>query len=181
MIDSKFTTTAKELAQLFGVTPKAIGDAKRTGRLSNGVSWHKAPGARFPLYDPVAATLEWDANADATSQQVHLAKGTRRKKPTVDKTSSLVEIKKAQALVDLERRTLQLEREKGILVERETVYDSLFEFAQKVRGRLRAVPARIVDDLLAAQDRVDTLRILSEAIDEALNELADADEQSLKI
>jgi hypothetical protein len=35
--------------------------------------------------------------------------------------------------------------------------------------------------LLASADRVDTLRILNEAIDEALNELADADTKSLKL
>jgi hypothetical protein len=181
MTDDRFTVKAKELAARFGVSPKAIGDAKRSGRLSAGVSWKVLPGERYPNYDPDAARIEWDENAHPEAQQVKLGEGTRRAKPTVNKKSSLVDIKKAQALIDLEHKTLKLDRERETLVERQAVYDSLFEFAQKVRGRLRAIPSRIVDDLLASADRVDTLRILNEAIDEALNELADADTKSLKL
>jgi hypothetical protein len=88
MTDDRFTVKAKELAARFGVSPKAIGDAKRSGRLSAGVSWKVLPGERYPNYDPEAARIEWDENAHPEAQQVKLGEGTRRAKPTVNKNQA---------------------------------------------------------------------------------------------
>jgi len=179
-VDSKdFNLTGAALARMFGVTAKSIRDARTDGRLSEGVSWVPGAGPGLVRYNAAAAQIEWDANAQDGRQKIYLAEGVRT--DGITKSSTFNDIKKAQARVDLERKTLELQKTKGILVEKARVYDALFEFAQKVRGRVRAVPARIVDDLLASPDRVDALRILSEALDEALNDLADADDKNLKI
>lgn len=179
--------TLSAYAKRHNVTPKAAKVWIYEGKIT---SWEKVNG-RYVI-DADKCDVELELNSDpryratsaengAKNNRSSKAENTRRAKPTVNKKSSLVDIKKAQALVDLERRTLQLEREKQILVERQAVYDTLFEFAQKVRGRIRAVPSRVVDDVMACADRVDALRLLSEAIDDALNELADTNIENTRV
>jgi hypothetical protein len=178
--------SVKEYAARHGVTLKAVKIWIYEGKIT-----HVEKVGRAYVIDPVRCDEDLKSNQNPSYQKTSAENGARngaKDKPTAAKTktrissaSSLADIKKAQARVDLERKTLELQKTKGILVEKARVYDALFEFAQKVRGRVRAVPARIVDDLLASPDRVDALRILSEALDEALNDLADADDKNLKI
>lgn len=155
-----------KVAQALGVTRDAVRQARISGRLKEGTAWKKQ--GKTYKFDLDRTRYEWNAN----SQRPQTTAVRPSVKGKLDNLT-LNDIKKQQAAVDLDRKTLELETLKGTLVAKDEVYTELFEFAQKVRRRLQAVPSRIVDELLAARTRPEALKMLTEAIDEALTELSD--------
>lgn len=160
MAKTRFDISQTAMAKLFGVTPKAVQDALKTGKLTEGVSYLSRGGRYY--FDAEKAKEEWIGNS------------TERKiKFDLDENSTLNDVKKALARTELEKKTIELAKLRGELVEASQVYSDLFEFGQKVRQRIQAVPKRIVDDLLAADSRVDAMRLLTDAISDALSDLSD--------
>lgn len=169
--DGKVSTP--ELAAIFGVSREAISEARRRGQLTEGRSFTKR--GRLYRWDVVEARKEWNSNVTGHGNGRTIGEAGQEK----PNGTSIAAIKKAQAVVDLEKKKIELDRLKGTLVEKDSVYKELFEFGQKVRQRMQAIPARIVDDVLAAASRTEALRIIADAIDDGLTDLADAD--NLKI
>jgi len=65
-------------------------------------------------------------------------------------------------------------KEQGVYVERDKVYSQLFEFGKHLRVALQSIPNRVVDNMLAARSRNEAFNILSEAINETLEQLTAA-------
>jgi hypothetical protein len=77
-------------------------------------------------------------------------------------------------------QTLKLEIEiaqmRNQLIDKDEAYAEMYAFGQRVRQRLEAIPKRIVDNIMAEDDRVEVQRMLRDAIDDALLSLTDTPE-----
>lgn len=72
---------------------------------------------------------------------------------------------------------LKYDKEAGLVVNKQAVQIALFEFGREIRSDLTAIPARIVDYILAAKSRHEALQIMEKAIHEALTKLSDIDKR----
>jgi hypothetical protein len=66
---------------------------------------------------------------------------------------------------------IELAQSQNDLVRREDVYTELYTFGKMIRNRLEGVPVRVVDGVMAATDRVEVIRLITEEIDAALTAL----------
>lgn len=66
---------------------------------------------------------------------------------------------------------LELAEKQGLLVNKQKVYKSLFEYGQVLRTDLLAIPDRYIDEILAADSRNAAHQKLYEAISKALEQL----------
>lgn len=110
------------------------------------------------LRPPIGAPMS-DARIDAMRERLSGMNGTQVKVA-----------KDAVAVLEGEIKLAQLT---GELLRSAEVYSELFSFGQRIRNRMDAVPARIVDELAVTEDRTERMRIIRDALDEALTELAE--------
>lgn len=89
---------------------------------------------------------------------------------------SINELKKAHLLLKVKREKMELDKRAGELVEKRAVYRALFEFAAMLRSDLEAIPDRVTDDMLAAEDRHTAYSILSDDLHRVLNKFAEMNE-----
>jgi hypothetical protein len=69
---------------------------------------------------------------------------------------------------------IEIQKQKGILVEKAIVYDQLFSFGNELRNTLLFIPDRITDKVIAAiGNRTKTHGIIYDAIAEELEKLSD--------
>lgn len=66
---------------------------------------------------------------------------------------------------------IELAQAQNDLVRRADVYSEMYEFGQLIRNRLEGVPVRVVDSVMAATDRVEVIRLITEEINAALTAL----------
>lgn len=164
--------TTTQLAKILGIPATKLRNGLQTGRIPRNLYTKGKPGKPH-IFDREASVKAWRENAN-TQNTPHMRRGREGGPNSTPNTKTLVELRADRERVEYEKSKLDLEVKRGKLVVKDDVYKALFEFAQLVRQRLQAVPKRVVDDVLAAPNRADALRILSEQIDGALTELADA-------
>lgn len=163
MAKTKFDTSQSKLAKLMGVSTKAVLDARVTGKLPEGICYEQR-GTRY-FYNEELSRKHWLENSSPGYSNIG--------KIDLPKNATITAVKTAVARVDLQKKTIELSQLRGQLVETKVIYSDLFEFGQKVRQRIQAIPARVVDDLLAAKSRVDAMKILNDAISDSLSDLSD--------
>jgi biotin operon repressor len=89
----------------------------------------------------------------------------------VSEEISFSEARRKKQIYDAEIARITALKEQGLYVEKEKVYSQLTEFGQIVRGRLQAIPNRVIDNILSAKTRNEAQLLLVTAIDEALESL----------
>ena len=81
------------------------------------------------------------------------------------------QLKQAKTVAEVQRIKIQNDILAGKVVDKNLVYQQLFEFGGMLRQRLEAIPDRIVDQILATKDRAKIYQIVMESIHEALEEI----------
>lgn len=81
------------------------------------------------------------------------------------------QLKQAKTVAEVQRIKIQNDILSGKVVDKNLVYQQLFEFGGMLRQRLESIPDRIVDQLLVTKDRAKAYQILMESIHEALEEI----------
>lgn len=100
--------------------------------------------------------------------------------PEQKAVNKMLMAKEAKAVYDAKLAQLEYERETGKLVEKQVVYRALFAAGQRIRDRLQGIPARVIDDMLAAPSRIDALTILTKEIHGILEDLSNMNEITIK-
>lgn len=84
-----------------------------------------------------------------------------------------------KAIIELALEKKKLEELQGVLVRKDDVEKALFAVGSQLKNSLLAIPQRIIEDVLAAPTRVESLNIMHEAMAECLEVYANL--ESLKI
>ncbi|MGY3090877.1 hypothetical protein ACVWYF_003941 [Hymenobacter sp. UYAg731] len=84
----------------------------------------------------------------------------------------MAELRRYALQLKVELAELELGVLLGELLPRRAVYQALFEKGQEVRIRLEAIPHRIIEDMLAADNSTEALALLNKEIDCALKDVA---------
>ena len=91
--------------------------------------------------------------------------------PIISKDMSLKDAIKANEILEAIERQMKIRKTKGELVEKDTVYKSLFQFGQTIRAKIESIPERYIDEIISATSRNKAYQVLTKAINEALQEL----------
>lgn len=86
---------------------------------------------------------------------------------------TITDVKKKTAEIKMHREALLLRKEKGELVDKAEVYKALFAAGAELRNAFTTIPDRIIDQVLASQDRAEAHQVLTNAIQEALNKISE--------
>jgi len=92
-----------------------------------------------------------------------------------DTTLVYAEIIRRKALIELALEKKKLEEAEDILVRKEDVEKVLFSYGNQLKKSLLSVPARVIDDMLSAANKIESLNILTEALVECLEVYANID------
>jgi hypothetical protein len=179
------TVTTTELAKILGVSTGKLRTAIATGRVP--ATCYTKDGGRTGTYrfDEKSAVREYRENANHKSINKKYLAANPGLDPSAaaptDKTkmgkgqATLTQIRQDTELLNYEKKLLELEQLKGTLVVKAEVYMELYAHGQRVRQAIQSVPKRTIDDIRAASNRTEAAKILSDALDDALRVLADAD------
>ena len=89
-----------------------------------------------------------------------------------------VRLKEGIAMMDYKLKEIHLKKEQGAVVDRESVDRALFAAGDEIKQALLAMPARIVDELIAMRgDRHGAINLMEDNIRQILMKLADAKQQ----
>jgi len=172
--------SVREFAERMGVKHTAIIRAMDIGWIEKGVYVHPANGHRKIL--PDIAKEEWEQNQNPAMDHFREMGKKNTGKKLAEKrgggnsdSSTLTSVKTQEAKVKLQVDLIKLRKLKGELVEKDAVYDALFEFGRLIRDTIMVVPDRIIDRIMAAKTRNEAHIILTEELDDALRGLSDAD------
>lgn len=99
-----------------------------------------------------------------------------------NKNETMVSVKLEIEKVKLAKETLLLKEKEGELVSMKDVQKALYEKGSDVKMKLQSIPARVVDNIMAAclVGRNDVLNVLSEAIDEELLKIGEVSNFKIK-
>lgn len=164
-----------EFGRRKGVSHTAVANAIASGRLVKSVVVLKN-GRRGVM--PTLADKEWVENTDTTHWRsrysVNGGSNAEEVDPEQTKASSsagLNAAKKAKAIYDAKLAELEYKKKSGVLVEKKKVYESLFDFGKELRNELLALPDRVIDDILAAPSRNESLTVLYDGLAKVLEQL----------
>lgn len=170
--------TAAAVAQLMGVSRTLIAKNCRDGIIP-ATAWRKH-GHTYSIdaraaFKAMGRELPPELKGKKPMAETLTAAGTEARKAAEEggMTPTAV-IRNQQAQIQLRKSAIELQQLQGTLVKKDDVYRALFEFGNLIKSRLLAIPATIVDEVLAADTRTKALRVLDDAIREALDELARA-------
>jgi len=79
----------------------------------------------------------------------------------------------------MQQKDLELRKEKGEVVDKDVVYKTLFKAGQELREAFKGIPDRVIDDVLAAPDRLTSHAILSDAITDVLERFSEIAEREI--
>lgn len=86
------------------------------------------------------------------------------------------EAKVAADRIKILKGEIELAQLMNDLLRRDVVYEMLYVYGQRIRQRFEEVPARIIDDVLAADGRIEGMGIIRDSLDKVLLELTDIPE-----
>jgi hypothetical protein len=174
----------REYARYRGVTPPAVRDAIKRGRLSSKSC--QRVGRQWEI-DVDLADEEWQSQTDLlqqrTAEQHRKPRQTglwgqetaRRKNGSSGQHDSLVKVQTVRLGYQAELVRLQVEREEGSLVKKTEVDAAAYAKARLTRDRILQIPDRIADELAAISDAGTIHQRLSEELADALLELVGED------
>lgn len=149
----------REFAKRLGLSNSAVQKAIQQGKITKGLV---KQGDKY-LIDPYVAAAEWGKVLPATEE----AKGLS------DLASEATKAKHLQAVIKAQLEEMNLQQQRGALVSREKVYQSLFAYGQELSSALDTLPDRVIDAVRAAHTRHDALQILKDAIRTMLERITD--------
>lgn len=175
----------REFARRLKLSDTSVHKAIRTGKIVEGVFRDEQDK---PWIIPEIALREWGktfnpnyARKPELYSELEAATGSRPQpapalEPQHDESAgnkSTAELKRLQTQIRVQREAIELKKIKGELVEKKKVYTALFAMGQEIRTTFQAIPDRSIDTILAARDRNEAHTVLTNAIAEALTQLAD--------
>lgn len=181
-----------DFAKITGLSSKTVARAIREGRIpATCVTLVGTTEGNQTYYlNPAEAVREWLGNIDTSkvrSRQIHEklsvvllrleGKDTttaKKKSKQPPPTLSLAEIRLREAYAKARLSELTLAKTEGELVSRAEVESSLFTLAKELRDALLAIPDRIIDNIMAAENRTQGHRVLYNALADELERLSDA-------
>jgi len=175
----------REYARRKGCSDTAVHKAIKAEKIVKGVDY---TNPKRPKINPDIADKEWSAFKDpdyrrrARNGKEIFEEEVKPSEPVETATNprtdtSLAAAKRAQAVYKAKILELEMKQKQGSLVDRDQVYKALFAAGQEVRSALQAVPDRFIDNILAARSRNEAHSILSNAIADALEKLADGSKE----
>lgn len=171
------------MARIIGVSRQALDFHITNGLLKEGVDFKRNErGHRVFFVKQVRATLRENTNPHTRFSELgDDATIATSRPPTPDQDVeespdiagglTINDLKRRNLALKNEKEQLEVDRMKGELVERVAVDKALYEFGAIIRSEMMAIPARVVDSMLAADDRPSAALILSDAIENALKQL----------
>lgn len=181
-----------DFARLYGLPPSQVYRAIKSGFFA-GCSYVDPKTGKVWLY-PSAAKSCWDKNRDHT-KAANLAKaatvtngklGPKRtrlaaKVPDAAKppgdvpevVNSTADLKNQALRIKIQFDALELQKRRGILVDKSRVYSALFEIGKEIRLALLTIPDRTVDAMLAAGNRAEAHSILLKEIHDNLDRISE--------
>lgn len=177
----------RDFADRVGVSETAVRKAIKSGKITDKSIDRTNPNR--PQIDALKAAAEWgksyDPNRPRTSAVTDVIKvAATREAPRgklvkddpaqTEEGNKLATVRRTQAEIALQNSALDLQIKKGKYVDKSKVYKALFKAGQDVRSTFQALPDRVIDNILAAKSRHEAHEILTDAISDALEQLADA-------
>lgn len=175
-----------------GCSPQAVSVAIAEGRIDKSVT--DSESGKRKMIDWQVADREWNENlfgkptsvengAKAAKKKNAPAKKSKPKiEPDVDpeekkesNVDTLATARRSKVELETEKLQLDIDVRRGQLVEKEKVYTQLFEFGKYIREQLQQIPDRIIDEVMGAPSRPEGLKILNDAIIDALTTLSDSE------
>lgn len=158
-----------------GVSHTAVRKAIETGRLSRAVV---REDGKPPRIDGDVADLEWRAQTDQAQQREPNGQpslfpdGRTRGQRGSEEGLSFARVRAVREGINAQLAQIELDRERGRLVEREDVRAEAFETARRVRDRLLGVPVRLGPVVASKTDPTECELLIRTEIDAALDELS---------
>jgi len=128
---------------------------------------------------PEIADQEWAAAAGGSVQNTKLRENLGKSSPApgapadaAEGRMSLQEAVRREKAARARIEELKLQEMEGTLVQRELVYNGMFEVGKEIKETFQALPDRIIDDIRAADTRNEAYTILVEAIAQGLEAVA---------
>jgi len=94
-------------------------------------------------------------------------------KVKIDPNMPYSEIVRRQAIIDAALSKKKLEEQEDILIRKELVEKALFAFGRELKKGLMGIPARIIDAVMTAPNKVEALNIMNEELTEVLSQYSD--------
>jgi hypothetical protein len=168
LADSKFMTVAA-YARHRGVTPEAVRYAIRVGKLQNAIVMSKAG---VPKVDHEIGDQEWVLTPRAVGQEaVGVGDPTSTWPDDMKKVPLLAESRAKREFADAQLAELKLEKEKGKLIDADSVRREAFKVARFVRDALLNIPDRVAPELAGESNVFKVHARLTEEIRKTLESL----------
>jgi hypothetical protein len=170
---SKQWISPRQFSIYLKVRPQSVSQAIAEGRLKKSLKRNEKD-TRW-LVDWKKGEVEWKKNTIKSSSAANGRKSANKQKQQKDRTATETLAKARMSKMELETLKLQLEidERQGVLVKKDNVYQQLFAFGKHLREQMQQIPDRVIDEIMGSRSRVDGLRILTTAIDDALRELSE--------
>lgn len=176
--------TITEYARRKGCSRTAVYKAIAAGRIDKGLIVE----GENKFIDPDVADAEWVRNHNPAYERTTKSGGktvnvekTEEQQPTIapNNEATLAAAKRAHAVFKAKMAELEYKEKLGTLVDKKQVYDSLFAFGKELRTAVLGVPERVIDGILAADNRHDAFSILYDELVNVLEALSDIDKRPL--
>lgn len=185
----------REYARLLGVSDTAVKKAYTSGKIIKGIVY---PGGKErPYVLPEIANQEWGSNfnpskgGDNTHVIESLEKQSESKltssknkkntksddtitdeelgsNPDLDENTTLTEAMRIQAIYKAKMLKLEYDEHESSLIDKKEIDGKLFNLGKEIRVGLENLPGQIVDNVMAATNRNESLIIMKTAIQEAV-------------
>lgn len=180
MIEEK-PISIRKFARMRNVAHPSVINWINTGRIQKGVV---VPNPKTGHRKIIASIAIEELNQTDDPDKDHLRENGGGSPPERAAGGSaaipaLAKIKAQKEAILMQKAAIELRKMKGELVEKENVYNTLFEFGKLLRENILAIPDRLADEVFAAKTRAEVHRVLSEALNRALEDLSDADKLNL--
>ncbi len=175
----------KELARELGCSHTAVCDAIKAGTIPQSVILTQGKHSFLNREQAIAA---WATNRPFSGRGNYNPKLHERLVKDANPAANIgaiqddkVAANKARtgtAIIDYKLKALQLQKEEGALVDRDSVNRALFAAGDEIKQAVLALPARIVDEIIALQgDRHKIIRLMEDNLIQVLLKLSDAAQQ----
>jgi len=90
---------------------------------------------------------------------------------TITGDMSAAEAMRINEVIDAALNLIKLQQADGLLVRKADVDKELFALGKEMNKKLIAIPDRIADDILAANGKIEVIKIITEAINEVIDDM----------
>lgn len=166
----------RKYAAILGVSHTAVAKAVKSGHIEKGFD------KETKKIIVGIANSEWgnDVKEKNNNKQISNIEETlltetllsEKDLPQVRTDISFTEARRRKEIYNAEIARITAYKEQSLYVEKEKVFMQLFEYGKQIRIALQSVPDRIIDNVLIAKNRYEGHQLITEAINEALEQLS---------